>query len=100
MQQLRRWIVLLISLLAFVSCATTVPDVEVCLDKGPTARCTTTISKQVREPEAWDVERVGRLSVSPSGWEQLKVFILKVCERTACNRKKLEDELERGTKGR
>lgn len=82
--------VLLMSSFLLSSCALTVPNIEVCHDRYHIARCTETLSGNVRHPRRWNEERVGRFSVSASDWKKIKKFIKKACQKAECNNEKIK----------
>jgi hypothetical protein len=59
-----------------------IPDVEVCLDKGKDAFCTTTLSRQEKRihESTWKHERIGRLSLDAHAWGEIEKALRKACE--------------------
>lgn len=73
--------------LSLASCATKIPDVEICSDAGSLgAFCVTTISGKEREvaKEAWDKERFGYLCMSANSYAEIKKTILELCHNQKC----------------
>lgn len=76
---------LLISLLALLqlSCSETIPNSEVCADKGILgAHCAWTLAGNSRNISklAWDKERIGDFCLNSKDFGKYQEFILKSCQ--------------------
>jgi len=77
------------------SCATVIPNVEICHDRNTTAHCTKIVTRESREDLNWGINRLGRFSISAEHWGDMKIFIESVCERTKCSTDAIKKTLEK-----
>ena len=78
------WKLLAISLFLLIlsSCTAKVPDIEACVTGHVAGYCNTTLSDKKRVVDLNYIREVGRVSMTPEAFGELKKFILEICERS------------------
>lgn len=91
----KNWIKLLMIMSPLISsCALTVPAIEVCHNRGTTARCTNIVTRKARIIEDWPAKSIGYFCESPKDYGEIKKFIKKACQKTTCNVPEIEKTLK------
>lgn len=97
MRSLNRVLLILLSLVS-ISCAVNVPNVEVCGRLRVGAVCSYTLDgpNSRMSEEQWIDVRLGRISMTPEAYGEIKKFILIVCEKyDKCEMKEVIESIAR-----
>ena len=81
-------------LLNLNSCVSVPPDVEVCVRSATKGFCQTTISEERRISTIEELNEVGRVSLTPEAFGEIKKYILEMCRRNDNCKKNDEDRID------
>jgi len=95
----RNLIKLFVILLTLTSCSLTIPNIEICRDRGLEGHCVKTITEEERIiPEhEWPDFRYNTFHIEDKSWGELKKFMLKACslKNVKCKKETLLLQIQR-----